>query len=156
MKKLSFMFTIMLALFVAVSCSSTTETNDDDKTNSASKDSLAEKTDEKETPKVEAEKFEVFYKKFVADKEFQLSRVNFPIKGQYVEEDVNQKWTKENWVHLKEIETIDTVEFKVTVEEKPEEVYHSIILPNSGFSINYRFNLVDGKWFIVEKNESNF
>lgn len=116
-----------------------------------------EKQDEENVVEVKDENFDEFYSKFITDMEFQIERVHFPISGMYYEEEVAEEWTKENWQYLKtDIKDIDKNEFEVNVETTETSVEHNIQLPNSGFGMNYKFELIDHKWYLTELNESNF
>lgn len=106
---------------------------------------------------IDAEDFDSFYQKFTSDKNFQMERLKFPMRGGEFEEMEETKWTKDNWKVIKtHIDDIDQNEFDVTVEKTETSVKHTIALPNSGFSVNYIFELEDGKWLLTEYNSYNF
>ncbi|MDD4150236.1 MAG: hypothetical protein PHE33_09425 [Bacteroidales bacterium] len=114
-----------------------------------------QKTEEK--IEVENENFNDFYNHFISDKTFQIERVNFPIEGKYYEEDVARDWTKDNWSYIiTNINDIDKNEFNVDIDETETSVSHTISLPNSGFSMSCRFDLINQKWYLTKLTESNF
>ncbi len=121
---------------------------------STKKDSDKDSTEN--TDKVEAENFDKFYTNFVSDDVFQTSRVNFPIKGGDISEDGTIEWTKENWFTLNNIDEVDRNEFDVFIDKSDNKVTHEIQLPRSGFSMNYTFEIIDGKWYITECNIYNY
>lgn len=141
---------IILSFVMFFSCQNSEnnkKTNQDDK----------KSTETEENSEVKNENFDDFYAKFISDMNFQLERVHFPIDGKYYEEGDAQEWTKDNWSYIKtNISDIDRNEYDVTVEKTDESVSHKIELPNSGFSMSYKFSLIDHKWYLTEMNESNF
>ncbi len=132
-------FTICLILFLLLNCKSSNK--------SASKfiDS-----------KASIEDFSGFYDRFHIDSLFQISRINFPLKG--VNMDVTNKkvWTKDNWPLMKaRIYDIDTSQFKIEYKKTENAFTQKFWLKDSSFGSEYRFELIDKKWFLVYAMDSN-
>ena len=100
------------------------------------------------------ENFEFFYDKFHKDSLFQISRLKFPMKGGPDRGDINEEWTKENWHILKtKIYDVDTTRYKVSYEKHEKSFLEKVWFVDSGFSFEYRFELIDNKWFLVSAFE---
>ena len=96
------------------------------------------------------EDFDTFYSKFHQDASFQMSRLQFPIKGKMVNGDEEKNWTKENWAVLKiKIYDVSRKKYKVDFKKSPTSFYQKFSLPDSGFSAEYRFELIKNKWMLV-------
>ena len=109
-----------------------------------------------EISKDSIENFDVFYDKFHKDSLFQISRLNFPLKGGPDNEDGQDEWTKENWSILKtKIYDVDTSIYKVFYEKHEKSFTEKVWLKNSGFSFEYKYELIDNKWFLVSAFEIN-
>ena len=99
--------------------------------------------------------FSSFYKKFLSDSSFQMTRINFPLDGEnvygYGENDVLY-WTKDNWIKyggVRNIYEIDKSRYSVEINESEHEVIHYYFIENSGFSIEYKYAKIKGEWFLV-------
>lgn len=109
---------------------------------------------EKEEAKMED--FEQFYLKFHNDPNFQLSRIPFPIKGKLVEGSDDVEWTEDNWPIMKvPIWDINDPDFRTDFERKETEFFQKVWIENTGFLSEYRFELIDGKWYLVYAYEQN-
>lgn len=106
------------------------------------------------------EDFDSFYDKFVDQKDFQISRVKFPITGNYYDGmlEINE-WTKENWIFITKKLDLNSQNTctNCKVEDKKTEslVIQKIWIENSGFCFEYRFKIVDKKWFLVHRQVLN-
>ena len=136
---------LMIVVFFA-SCDNTTKKND----------SNEEQVNTESNETQVAEDFDEFYDKFVTDEEFQLERVNFPLRGGDISEDGTLEWTKDDWYMIQDIRTVDLEEFEVFTEKKDTKVTHEIQLPNSGFGGDLTYEVIDGKWYLTEYNIYNF
>ena len=144
MKQLSIIAVLFLSVLL-FSCNNTqTKTNEDDA------DSTANEV------VAQAEDFDTFYEKFVADEKFQLERLQFPMRGGDFDEMGTTKWTKENWRKMNHINEVDKNEYDVKIDKTETLVKHTIELPNSGFSMNYTFEIIDEKWLLTEYNFYSF
>lgn len=100
------------------------------------------------------ENFESFYDKFHNDSLFQLSRLNFPLKGGPVGGDTNEEWTKGNWRMLRtKIYDVETTQYKVSYEKQYNSFTEKVWLEDSGFSFEYKYELIGNKWFLVSAFE---
>ena len=102
------------------------------------------------------ENFDEFYNKFHSDSTFQKSRIKFPLKGQKVDSEGTHSWSKTNWVLMKvKIYDVDTATYKVDYHQLEKVFTQKIWLEDSGFSSEYRFELIDRKWYLVYALENN-
>ncbi len=102
------------------------------------------------------ENFDDFYGKFHSDSIFQLSRVNFPLKGKKIDSSGEQNWSKENWSVLTiPVYDVDTTVFKVRYEHSNMVFSQKSWIENSGFSVEHRFELIKRKWYLVYALEVN-
>jgi hypothetical protein len=102
------------------------------------------------------ENFDEFYIKFHSDSVFQMSRIVFPLEGISVDGFEQQEWTRENWEILKtSVYDIDTAEYKWSVNKTAKEFVEKIWIEDSGFSLEYRYKIIKGKWFLVYAEDQN-
>lgn len=128
-------FFISLLLFSLVSCHS-------------SKKSSVKKSS--------AEDFESFYTKFHKDESFQMSRIKFPLEGKMVDESGDTKWTKQNWLMMKvKIYDIDKKKYKVEYKKSKSSFYQKFWIEGSGFGAEYRFELLNNKWYLMYALDQN-
>ncbi len=99
-----------------------------------------------------AEDFQVFYQRFLTDKDFQLSRIVFPLDGYDNNGETTKKWTAaSSWRMVTgSIDKVDTKVYKVEKNFSPQEVNFRIYVENSGIDIRQKFQLKNGKWYLVE------
>ena len=104
-----------------------------------------------------AETFTSFNDRFHRDSIFQLSRIAFPIGGNFVEGENSQKWTADNWELLKEPvrETIDTKEYQHDLQKTDTTVTEKYWIDNSGFKVERQFKKIGGKWFLTYYDDIN-
>ncbi|WP_421875448.1 DUF4348 domain-containing protein [Marinoscillum sp.] len=96
------------------------------------------------------ESFDEFYDQFHQDVDFQLSRVQFPLEGEYVDLDGEKPWRKEEWEpHVQKVTDISDPEYDTEIIRKETVVIDKVWLRDSGFSIERRFEKLDGKWYLV-------
>ncbi len=96
------------------------------------------------------EDFDAFYDRFHADESFQRSRVRFPLGGMMVEEGDEIPWTRKNFPTMKvRIYDVDTSEYKIEYQKEKTRFTQRVWLEDSEFSSEYRFELIDGKWYLV-------
>lgn len=95
------------------------------------------------------ESFDTFYTKFHTDSAFHMSRIKFPLSGYSDDCGEQTNWTPENWRVFKvPITEIDTNEFKVSRKSLPNEVMEKVWLEDAGFSIEVKYQLIEGKWYL--------
>lgn len=104
----------------------------------------------KQEQKTEAEDFEVFYRNFLTDDSFQMSRIHFPLEGYNYEGGEKTRWDKSNWQLQKiSIYDIDTNEYKKEILKTDSAVYTRIYKDDSDIDIRNKFELIEGKWFLT-------
>ena len=96
------------------------------------------------------ESFDSFYDRFHEDPDFQISRVSFPLEGEYVTIEGGEPWTREEWeLHKQKVTDISDPEYDTEINRKDTEVIDKVWLRDSGFSIERRFQKINGKWYLV-------
>lgn len=104
-----------------------------------------------------AEDFDRFYTKFHTDSNFQMQRINFPVKGFRINNQGEKiEWDKNNWLmHRMKITDVDTSEFKIEVVEKGNIRREILYIPGSGFRTERVFEQKNGKWYLVYFTDEN-
>jgi len=96
------------------------------------------------------EDFDKFYERFHEDSVFQISRLKFPIDGMSIKGFKKTQWTRDNLPLLKtKIYDVDTTQYKVTFKKTENMFTQKVWIENSEFSSEYRFELIDKKWYLV-------
>jgi len=68
----------------------------------------------------------------------------------------NCKPTKENWVMVNtRIYDVDTTRFRVSYKKSEKEFSAKAWIEDSGFSAEFRFELIDNKWYLVYAQDQN-
>ena len=108
------------------------------------------------------ENFDNFYSRFCTDIVFQMERINFPLKGTTVEEDMDmnrtyRKWRQSDWGH--EVTTyydpiLKQCGFKTEVNRSTYEVYIRIYEPNTENDSQMVFELIRNKWYLTKCYDS--
>lgn len=133
MKQWFYLFLVMMPSFLTVSCSTSKK--------------IADKGNET---------FDSFYDKFHKDETFQMSRLKFPMEGMSVDGNLSTKWTSKNWNPLKvRIYDVDKKMFKTTHKKTSTSFEQKIWIEDSGFMSEYKFKLIDKKWYLVYAYEQN-
>lgn len=102
------------------------------------------------------EDFDSFYDKFHQDDNFQKSRIKFPLGGMSIDDGDEIPWTRDNFPLMKvRIYDIDTKEYKTSFDKKPTRFTQRVWLEDSEFSSEYRFELIEGRWFLVYVLDQN-
>ncbi len=106
--------------------------------------------------KSKTEDFDKFYDRFHADSAFQMSRIKFPLGGGYHTVDNSTKWTPQNW-HLMttRVYDVDKSKYRATYSKTETSFTQKIWINQAGLFVECRFELVDGKWFLVYMNDEN-
>jgi len=106
--------------------------------------------------KSSVENFDEFYGRFHTDSIFQMSRIKFPLKGIKVDWEGEKKWSVKNWITLKtQIYDIDTMQFKTEYLKTDHSFMQKFWIEDSGYSSEYRFHVINKKWYLVYANEQN-
>lgn len=102
------------------------------------------------------ENFDRFYNRFHEDPDFQLARIDFPIEGQMIDGSGEYEWTEDNWPIMKvRIQDIDEDLYKTEVRRQATSFYQKFWAEDSGFFAEYRFELKNGKWYLVYAKDVN-
>ena len=97
-----------------------------------------------------SEDFNKFYERFHKDSVFQVSRLKFPLAGMSIKGSEKTQWTRNNLPLLKtKIYDIDTAQFKVTFKKTEKTFTQKVWIEGSEFSSEYRFELIDKRWYLV-------
>ena len=114
------------------------------------------KTTGKSHKVAKVEDFDKFYDKFHADSTFQMSRIKFPLKGASTNLDTSTPWTPQNWQMLRtRIYDVDKSQYKVKYSKTETSFTQKVWVEGAGFCNECRFELVDGKWFLVYMSDEN-
>lgn len=96
------------------------------------------------------ENFESFLKKFSSDKDFQFSRIQFPVNNKVYNTDTGQfenlfipkaDWTFSNFNNK--------LYSKKVTEENAKKFILNIQIDDTGVHIDYIFELINGEWFLT-------
>lgn len=113
-------------------------------------------TAEKSHKAAKVEDFDKFYDRFHADSTFQMSRIKFPLKGGYHTLDNSTKWTAQNWsLMTTRIYDVDKEKCRTTYSKTENSFTQKVWIDSAGLYTECRFELVDGKWFLVYMNDEN-
>ena len=103
-----------------------------------------------------AEDFQVFYRRFYSDSTFQLSRIKFPLTGQWAtivdfgekREFYNRTWTKDNWTMEKAPDYSDRA-YTYKISYRLDTVLDQMYVTHTDFSVSKFFVLDKGKWYLT-------
>ncbi|MDD2633988.1 MAG: hypothetical protein PHW82_00650 [Bacteroidales bacterium] len=150
MKKIELLVLSLSFLFVFFACDNIENKNKKEESKTDQQQSKLEETE------LADETFLEFYEEFVADENFQLERVKFPVVGSKVlDYEEQEEWTSENWEMLLDVNEVDQNVFTVEIVEDENRIEHTIYIPNSGFGVYYAFELIGGKWYLTERTDTN-
>lgn len=123
-----------------------------------SKPEISEKSKpEIKSPSVnKAENFDAFYQRFHKDSLFQISRVQFPLKGQQISMKGTKTWKKDSWLMIKaKANEVDRSQFNVKTVKKDDSYFEGIYCKNCVFSFEMEYRLINGKWYLVYLQEKD-
>ncbi|WP_316632922.1 DUF4348 domain-containing protein [uncultured Flavobacterium sp.] len=133
---------------------------------------IGSKKNEKQTPKVIDENFEVFLDKFNRDSVFQISRVKFPLKVKEIdletmaELDKNRsdfkeitilksKYTKLDFTYPKDALTREFDRYTQKIKTKNNITIVEIRGVDNGIYSDFYFEKINGKWFLKTWKEQS-
>lgn len=100
------------------------------------------------------ENFDQFYDRFHSDSSFQITRMKIPLKGTRFDGEKEIKWSKDTLPFLSiRIYDVDTTEYKVSFKKTETEFIEKVWLEYSGFWCEYKFELIDNKWYLASAVE---
>ncbi len=152
-------YTIFLLSFVSVILLSSCNKTIKEVTTSNKTESKIENKKEPtaKTKSIKYEKYDAFYNRFHKDSLFQMSRVNFPIGGYYLDTvGEEQKWNETNWImHRSKIQEADTSIYKISIESATTVKKEKLFIEGGGFKIERKFQLLNGKWHLIFYSDEN-
>lgn len=113
--------------------------------------------------KQDPENFSQFMQKFINEPDFRLRRVNFPLAGSNSDDRVvgeaqdNYLWTKEDWLFYAEEDFRDNPDKSIKTEaiDNDNTAMYRLYKENSGYDIRYKFEMKEGKWYLVNYSYQN-
>lgn len=100
--------------------------------------------------------FETFYLQFIKDSIFQISRVKFPLKGQYQDYDTSIEWSKSKWINMGwDLRDAFNYEDSINVIQTQKKFFYGSYC-ECGFSFEMEFNKINNNWFLTYRQENNF
>ncbi|MBK6265644.1 DUF4348 domain-containing protein [Marivirga sp. S37H4] len=149
-------FHLLLLSFCLLNCSTK---NTDNQTTNQVTDKQAKHINTDSTAAANPDiDFDSFLREFSSNKEFQLLRVDFPLKVKILEiEDKEeiQAISKEEWHHTNLLDTANIKSRKVDAYSQTMHVNESEAIIelrgiDNGISIDYKFQKVKGRWYLKE------
>ena len=109
------------------------------------------------------ENFSQFIHQFTTDSDFRMSRVNFPLAGSNSDDRVvgetqdNYFWAKEDWSFYVEEDFKNNPDATIKTEaiDNDTTAMYRLYKENSGYDVRYKFELEDGKWYLVNYSYQN-
>ncbi|WP_374676571.1 hypothetical protein [Flavobacterium sp. NRK1] len=114
--------------------------------------------------KEERENFDNFFSKFRSDSSFRLSRTKFPLDGYNSDEkeidsrDTLYVWSKEdfNFYAEEDFKKQISINIKEHITKSDSLVFYRRYIEDSGYNINYKFNIISGNWYLVCYSYKNY
>ncbi|NCO64758.1 MAG: hypothetical protein COZ75_13360 [Flavobacteriaceae bacterium CG_4_8_14_3_um_filter_34_10] len=109
---------------------------------------------------IDEEIFNVFLSMFLNDSVFRYSRIDFPIKGYNsdAENPENYLWSKDDWDFYFEEDSRykqnESIISKVSINDRIAK--WRLYIKDSGYDINYHFELVNDKWYLKQYFYKNY
>jgi len=107
------------------------------------------------TNKEAEENFEIFYKKFNNDLQFQNSRIKYPLKGEYYDgemgdnqSDITYYWSLKDSLDFENL-NLNMELYDIQRIKKEDLVIEKIYIKDSGFISELHFKLINKKWYLV-------
>ncbi len=100
----------------------------------------------------ETEDFATFYARFHADSLFQIERISWPLKGNYVQDSAGTakdlRYQLEDWVMHRTM--VDNPDFVQEIQSLTEDLYVEEIKARTGkYRIERRFARLNGGWNLI-------
>lgn len=94
-------------------------------------------------------KFDSFFKKFESDRNFQLSRTQFPLKViTHIEDGQSIKFLKKSEWKYTNFSKIKNIEIKKTSKAK-NETDVKLSITDTGVQVVYHFKIKNGEWWLL-------
>jgi len=102
------------------------------------------------------ETFDSFFERFSKDSIYQKSRVKYPLKWYYLEDNESNKLSfdvinkKEDYDYVDFTSDNQSDKYEVVHEKKEKEMNYILKGNDSGLFMTYKFKLIDGCWYMIE------
>lgn len=97
--------------------------------------------------------FDIFFEQFQKDSLFQLDRISFPLKKEFYNTDKEffdkMLIKKEEWAYT-DFSLLSREYLKELTRLSENKYSYNIQIVDTGISVNYIFEIQDGKWYLVE------
>ena len=101
--------------------------------------------------------FKYFNMLFHSNKDFQITRLQMPLKGSYKEFEVEKKWEINNWVfHKNQVGENKLSGYKKSIKIEANKVNEKIWIQNSGYQVERIFEKIKGNWYLTTYNVMNY
>ena len=148
--------TIIVALAAVVALSGCHSSSKTTAPTQPATETAKDNTAKKPRKAAKVEDFDKFYDRFHTDSAFQMSRIKFPLGGGYHTLDNSTKWTAENWhIMTTRVYDVDKNKYKTTYSKTETTFTQKVWINQAGLFVECRFELIDGKWFLVYMNDEN-
>jgi hypothetical protein len=103
----------------------------------------------------QGENLEEFYIRFNRDKQFQRSRIKYPLNGKFFDGTVRDSgnidyvWQESDSLDYNVLSLDTTVYKRERLEQSDSSLTEKIFIPNSGFKIEANFKRINGQWFLI-------
>lgn len=96
------------------------------------------------------EDFDIFWQKFASEETFQLERIKFPLKGKWYDtdsgKDIDTLFIESEWV----FSDVKDKKLHKTLKRKSTNKYiMNFQIDDTGYYVEYIFELIDMKWFLT-------
>jgi hypothetical protein len=106
----------------------------------------------------ESQSFEEFYVKFITDSTFQMSRISFPLNGNFTDYTNHKAWAKEKWplITWDYRNIIENTDDSISVVQTDSTFYFGTFCRECGFSFWMEFEKLNGQWLLTSRQENNY
>lgn len=130
-----------------------TSSQENDSTASVSIESIKNKEQTRDCKQT----FEEFFERFSRDSIYQKSRVKYPFKWSYLEDNESNEMTVDILNSIDDYDYIDFTsdkdesgKYETIIERKEKQVNYILKGKDNGLLMNHIFKVIDGCWYMVE------
>ena len=107
---------------------------------------------------LEDSSFQTFYAQFISDSVFQLSSIDFPIRGQYEDYETQRPWKRETWplINWDLYDTQANLGDSISIVQDSLSFFYGVYSRDSGLSFEMEFEKHEGKWWMSYRQENNY
>jgi hypothetical protein len=126
--------------------------------NQVVRDDKLDRVVDNSTFKFKSKDFQEFYNKFITDTVFQLSRVKFPLKGQYEDFDGESEWERVKWSCIKwdVRQELNKTDDSISIVQDNNRFFFGSYCRDCGFSFEMEFEKIDEEWYLTYRQENNY